>query len=290
MRELELAVHPLLDTGRSPRIGDRVRFPLSRAAFVLSIAVHVIAVYALSRQVWPGADPQPSPVAEFFLFELPPPPAPSAPIPAPEQPPPEIRERPARATAPVTPPAPVSPPQQATAPIAEPSAAVEPSAEPPPPAPVIDFEQARQRAADEIVTERSAEQEYLTFSIDDVAPPRPVVEPDPKRSIFDDGPSFGSRSVLQPGQARTKLGRKLLDFCNALTGGFGVAFQGFGLFSACAQPDDEPSGLFPEVRPAYLDLLPECVETRDTAPQLARESPFPTIKCRLVKQVAQEQP
>jgi hypothetical protein len=69
-----------------------------------------------------------------------------------------------------------------------------------------------------------------------------------------------------------------------LTGGFGVAFQGFGLFSACGSPDDGPSGLFPEVRPAHLDLMPECVDTRDTAPALALEAPFPTVKCRLVKQ------
>ena len=70
------------------------------------------------------------------------------------------------------------------------------------------------------------------------------------------------------------------ELCNALTGGFSL--MGFGSF--CAAADEEPSGLFPEVRPAYLDLMPECVETRDTAPQLARESPFPTLKCRLVKQ------
>jgi hypothetical protein len=67
--------------------------------------------------------------------------------------------------------------------------------------------------------------------------------------------------------------------CNALTGGFSL--MGWGSF--CAGPaDGEPSGLFPEVRPAYLDLMPECVDTRDTAPALALEAPFPTVKCRLV--------
>jgi hypothetical protein len=30
--------------------------------------------------------------------------------------------------------------------------------------------------------------------------------------------------------------------------------------------------------------MPECIDTRDTAPALALEAPFPTVKCRLVKQ------
>ena len=76
-----------------------------------------------------------------------------------------------------------------------------------------------------------------------------------------------------------------------LTGGFGVSFLGFGLFSACATPDGGPTGLFPEVRPAYLDLMPVCVDTRDTAPALALEAPFSTVKCRLVNRAElQEHP
>ena len=85
----------------------------------------------------------------------------------------------------------------------------------------------------------------------------------------------------QLGQSRTKVGAKLASICNALTGGFSL--MGWGSF--CAGPSDGgPSGLFPEVRPAYLDLMPECVDTRDTAPALALEAPFSTVKCRLVKQ------
>ena len=58
--------------------------------------------------------------------------------------------------------------------------------------------------------------------------------------------------------------------------------MGWGSF--CGSPDDGGySGLFPEVRPPYMDLLPECVDTRDTAPALALEAPFPTVKCRLVE-------
>jgi hypothetical protein len=197
---------------------------------------------------------------------------------------PEAREQP-----PVEP----APAPRAAEVVAPPVTVVEPAErEPAPSVPLVptpsavELDEARQRAAEEVVAERNAESEYLTFSIDDVAPPRREPEPTPKRSIFDGGggADFGGRSVATVGQQRTKFGRKLAEFCNALTGGFGVALQGFGLFSACASPDNEPSGLFPEVRPAYLDLMPDCVDTRDTAPALALEAPFSTVKCRLVKQ------
>lgn len=284
MRELELAVHPSIDPTRRPA-GGRATFPLSRAAFVASIAAHVVAGYALSRHKWAG-EPLPDPIAEFFLFEMPATrPAEAVSEAAPVERPPDVEE-----------PQP-EPQPRVTEVVPEPTVVIEPApasevvpveevAPTPPPTPFVDLGEARQRAAREVVTERAAEKEYLTFAIDDVAPPRPVEEPEPTRSIFDggDGADFGGRSVATVGQQRTKIGRKLVELCNALTGGFGVALQGFGLFSACASPDNGPSGLFPEVRPAYLDLMPECVDTRDTAPALALEAPFPTIKCRLVKQ------
>jgi hypothetical protein len=62
--------------------------------------------------------------------------------------------------------------------------------------------------------------------------------------------------------------------------------MGFGSF--CAKPNDEPSGLFPEVMPEYLKLMPECVDTRPWAPLLAESSPFPTVKCRLVPKEREE--
>jgi hypothetical protein len=285
MRELELAGIPSIDATR-PRRDGRAHFPLSRTAFVASIVVHVLAGYALSRQVWTDAALPPAPTPEFFLFEMPAPRAREA-VPAapPASPVPEVREE--REPAPA--PQPAQPAPEPTV-VVEPPPAAEPAPQPdvaPAPAPraYIDFDEERRRAANQVIGSRAEENEYLTFSIDDVAPPRPEPEPD-RPSIFDGAgdADFGGRSVATVGQQRTKLGRKLAELCNALTGGFGVVFQGFGLFSGCASPDSEPSGLFPEVRPAYLDLMPECVDTRDTAPALALEAPFPTVKCRLVKQ------
>jgi hypothetical protein len=281
MRELELAGIPSFDAPR-PRRDGRAHFSLSRTAFVASIVVHVLAAYALSRHVWTGPSLPPPPSAEFFLFERPAPPAREA-VPAEVLPEavPEVTEE--REAAPA--PRPVQPAPEPTI-VVEPPPAVEPAPQSdvaPAPAPraYIDFDEERRRAANQVIGSREAENEYLTFSMDDVVPARPEREPEPKRSIFDGtgepiGPKVGTL-----GQSRTRFGRRLSEVCNALTGGFSL--MGFGSFCA-PPPDGSPSGLFPEVRPAYLDLMPECVDTRDTAPALALEAPFPTVKCRLVEQ------
>ena len=282
MRELELAGIPSMHP--TQRRGALAQFPLSRAAFIASIGAHVLAGYALSSHLWPGASLSPPPTAEFFLFEMPAPRPPEAvPVAPPVEPVPEAREEPA------PPPAPAPVPRRAEV-VPEPTVVVEPppavepapSAEPAPaPRAPIDFDEERRRAANQVVESRAAQKEYLTFSMDDLVAPRPEPEPE-RRSIFDGTGATATRgpTVGQLGQARTKFGHKVSALCNALTGGFSVL--GFGSF--CAGPSDsEPSGLYPEVRPAYLDLMPECVDTRDTAPELAREAPFPTVKCHLVK-------
>jgi hypothetical protein len=282
MRELELAVYPSINA-EAGRV-RRASFPLSRQAFVVSIAVHVLAGYALSRQVWPSSSPQPQPIADFFLFEVPVS-RPAEPVPAAPtaEPVPEADEEADPAPAPPLPEPTIvvePPPAVAPAPAIEPAPATE-LAPTPMPRGFIDFDEVRQRAAREAVESRATENQYLTFSVDDRAPPRP--EPDPeRRSIFDGtGEPIGPK-VGQLGQARTKFGQRVSSLCNALTGG-GFSLMGFGSF--CAGPSDgEPSGLFPEVRPAYLDKMPECVDTRDTAPALALEAPFPTVKCRMVEQ------
>ena len=276
MRELELAGIPSIEA-TWPRPGGG-QFPLSRAAFIASIVAHAIAGYALSRNLWPDAALPPPPSAEFFLFEVPTPRPPEAvPVTPTVEPVPEVREE----TVPAPVPRSAPPVPEPTVVVEEPPQLVEPapSAEPAPaPRAFIDLDEERRRAVNQVVESRAGEKEYLTFSIDDVAPPRPAPEPE-KPSIFDGTGGSRGPSAGQLGQARTKFGHRVSALCNALTGGFSL--MGWGSF--CAGPgDSEPSGLFPEVRPAYLDLMPECVDTRDTAPALALEAPFPTVKCRLV--------
>lgn len=288
MRELRLANVPLVLA--EPGEALRRAWPLSRAALVLSLLAHVVGVYVASRWSWTDEMPVlPGPTAEFVFMPVLPraeplvaprpeavEPAPLAPeAPAPEEPAPEALESAARDSVPTTPriaaPVPRAPaPAPVTAPQTPPSSPLAPRITP------LELEAARQRAASEVIEAREAESEFLTFSVDDVAPPRAAAA-EPKRSIFD-GTGSTRVSGTTVGQQRTRIGRRVAEFCNALTGGF--SFMGLGSF--CAQAENEPSGLFPEVRPAILDLMPECEETRPLAAQLGEETAFPTVKCRLV--------
>lgn len=265
----------------------RFAAPWWRNALAISLLVHAVGVYVAGRIAFIVEEPPPVPnFADFFwtIERAVPPPSvptpPKAPVAEPPAPAPEIREQRIEEAAPA--------PRVATEVSAEPSPAERvdetelPSRN--------DLEEARMRAAEEIVAERASTDSYLTFSVDDVAPPRPEPEPKPERSIFDGGGGSSSgRSIGQVGQARTRFGHKMSELCNALTGGMGVSLFGFHLFDACAGPaDGEPSGLFPEVRPAYLDLLPECAESEPERPELAAAAPFSTVKCRLMDPVEVE--
>jgi hypothetical protein len=286
MRDLRLAV-PSTDPGPRARV---VRFALSwrRNAVAISLLVHAVGLYAAGRFAFTVDEPPPSPDLVDFFFTVErvlPPEASPAPAEAPSVLVEPVVEAPASDT-----PEPVA--EEAAPPAAVPESPAERTAqetleEAELPS-VTDLEEARLRAADEIVAERAAGDSYLSFSIDDAAPPRPVEEPKPKYDIFNPGPGAARRSVGQVGQARTRFGHKVSELCNALTGGFGVGFQGFHLFDACGGPDDEPSGLFPEVRRAYMDMLPECAESEPENPELAAAAPFSTVKCRLVRPVEVE--
>jgi len=294
MRELRPAIHPLLDAEPFAGVGGSTAFPLSRAAVIVSVVLHLAGVYVVGRAAFGVDEPPPVlPRAEYVWLDTRVLPPSAPPVDEPqvvETPvvPPEIetesREPPAE---PSPPPriAEEAPPVVAPAPAplesvveAESSSAIEPR---------VDFEAERRRAAAEVVEQREREREgnYLTFSIGDVAPPRPEEELEPARSIFDGG-GAGSRgpTVGQLGQARTRFGHRVSALCNALTGGFSL--MGWGSF--CAQGDDEPSGLLPELMPAYLQLQPECVETQSPDALSEEQSPFPTNKCRLVPRVEEE--
>jgi hypothetical protein len=150
--------------------------------------------------------------------------------------------------------------------------------------PVIDFEAERARAIAEVLEEQARESRLRRPTAEELmkAAPEPAAPSKPKRSIFTPGGNHSGPSLARPGQARTRFGRALVDLCHALTGGFGVGFQGHTFFSLCARGPSGPTGLFPEVMPAYLKLKPECAEVEPVGPVLPEASLYPTVKCRLV--------
>jgi hypothetical protein len=117
---------------------------------------------------------------------------------------------------------------------------------------------------EELRAQRDEEGHYRTFSTDDLgAAPLPD-DPNPWHDAL--GPLLDQRpgrsapphNFAAVGQSRTRVGRALSDFCYALTGGFGVAFQGHTFFSLCARADSGPD-LDSPIRPETLKWLPECV-------------------------------
>jgi hypothetical protein len=288
MRELRPAIHPLLDVAPVYGGGESNAFPLSRPALLASVVLHAGGLLLTGLIVFRSDDlPQVLPSAEFVWLDtrVPPPSPPLVDEPrVVETPVPptvvetESREPPAEPLAPpqaleeappVVVPTPVEPVVEA-----EPSPAVEPR---------LDFEAERKRAASEVIEQREREGNYLTFTIRDVAPERVEEEPEVP-SIFDGSGASAPRgpTVGRLGQTKTRFGARLAALCNAVSNG-GFSLMGWGSF--CASPDDEPSGLFPELMPEYLTLKPECTETRPLAAELGEESPFPTIKCELVPRV-----
>jgi len=146
-----------------------------------------------------------------------------------------------------------------------------------PPRPAIDWERERRAALNELLV--GGERRYSTFSVDDfIAPAVPAREHAPTGEIF--SPNTNGPSLLAQGEQRTRFGRKLVDICHALTGGFGVSLQGHRLFNLCAAPGGR-SDLFAAIKPDYLKLLPDC--TTDLPREAMAAIPPLLVRCRWVE-------
>jgi len=159
---------------------------------------------------------------------------------------------------------------------ATPADRAEPEA-PAPPRPAIDWERERRAVLDRLRQEPSGR--YATFSTDDFgAPPALLADDAPSGEIFSPNRHEGP-SLFSPGKQHTRFGRKLAEICHALTGGFGVGFQGFALFSACAGEGGR-SDLFAAIKPEYLKVVPDC--TTDLPKEVREQIPSTLVRCRLV--------
>jgi hypothetical protein len=148
--------------------------------------------------------------------------------------------------------------------------------------PLHDWDQLRREAIAQMLEQ--PEGHYSTFSADDALPrPSPAREPVPSGEVFspNDAPH---RTLLAPGREHTRFGRRLADFCHALTGGAGVSLLGFSLFSVCAESGGR-SDLFDALKPDYLKMHPECSD--DLPPEAI---PPPVGRCRLVPSSGPSEP
>jgi hypothetical protein len=232
------------------------------------------------RAVWvtslPRApeEPAPQPTPEAETVETPP--APQSVSPTPEAAPREARPQPAVRPGPAPAADVATDTTQALEPATPERERLLEGLEPAERRAVVERERANAAAA--VVAERAREPGYLTFSTDDLpGDERPYRAPAPGGEIFETNtPRRGSS--FTPGSQRTAFGRRVAEWCNALTNG-GFGFLGIAV---CADRDDGPTWLLGDLRPEYLKRMPRCnyVE-REPAPG---EPPLDrsTIKCELV--------
>jgi hypothetical protein len=149
--------------------------------------------------------------------------------------------------------------------------------------PVIDWDQERTNAVKRVLEAQAREQGRITFSSEELFEEPEVDLPNPREHIFDSPQRGPRRSALTPGQGRSRFANRVAALCNALTGGgLGITLFGFGAGTICAEAGPG-ADFFADIRPAYMESLPVCVETRDPLLNPEGSNVFPTIKCRLVE-------
>jgi hypothetical protein len=180
-------------------------------------------------------------------------------------------------------------PQEVVPPVMEPQArepeSVPPQASPPAEVPKVeetgparqdplpsglDWEQERRNAVQRVLEAEARGRGRITFLPEELFDKPEAEAPNPREKIFDSPRRGRGRSFLTPGQARSRFGNRVAELCNVLTGG-----------ALC--PEAGPGAdFFADIRPAYMESLPVCVETRDPLLNPEGSNEFPTIKCRLV--------
>ena len=148
--------------------------------------------------------------------------------------------------------------------------------------PGTDWERERQNAVERVLEAQERDAGRITFSTEELFEEPAEDAPNPREHMFDSPQRGPSRSAFTPGQARSRFGNRIAELCNALTGGgLGITMFGFGVGTLCADPGPG-ADFFADIRPAYMESLPVCVETWDPLLNPEPSNEFPTIKCRLV--------
>jgi len=251
----------------------------SKPALPLSIALHLVLVYSVSRMSWVAAEIKSrSPTTVVWLNDWPPAeeaapeleeprpveiPAPSpqnAPAPAPEEPPVVAVEPPTAVPEPTL--DDEAPETDLTTDDADAAApATAPDADDRERSyfvPGIDWERERREAAARVLEQRDREEGYRTFSLDDVPEGAPREQPSPP----------------------TAIAEVMKDKCRVVSGRLTrFAMQMLGQCVREARGD-----LFADIKPAYLRNRPLCAESRPGQPPImdARGNEISSVKCRLV--------
>ena len=247
-------------------------FARARPALPLSLLLHAAFIYSVSRMDWVESEHRVSaPPAVVWITDW----RPVEPLPVPETivPVEPIVLEPEARTAPTDQPTADSPslpsplvePQPPTRPAearAEPvmPATIEPRSSPS--APIIDWEKERRSAASRVLEERSLEESYRTFSLDDI--------PEDDHGLEERSPP-------------TAIAEAVENPCAIATG----RLQRFAMMMIGRCVREARGDLFADIKPGYLTMRPICAESAPEQPALAaeRSREFPTVKCRMAAAV-----
>lgn len=142
----------------------------------------------------------------------------------------------------------------------------------------VDWDEERRRAVARVREQQLLDNNYLTFSLDDVIDEPLPEEPNLAENIFDAPENSRPPSLLSPDKARSAFGQRMARLCNDLLGGIGLGFNGMAFGSLCA--DYPPATLFSSIKPRYLRARPVCTEAPEAV--AAGTDGAASVKCRLV--------
>lgn len=146
----------------------------------------------------------------------------------------------------------------------------------------VDLEAVRRDAIARVVESLRIESERRSFSVRDLensGGSGSAIPGSREPDVFEQAANLPRDGMLTPGRGGSRLMRRIADFCNSLTGGFGL----FGLGNVCADPAPR-ADLFGHLRPQYMESVPLCTadEELDLDVQQIGATAIGTLKCVLV--------
>lgn len=256
------------------------QLPSSRSAVSVAENYVPIELRALREMPAPPPEPEPEPEPEA---EVAPATAPEPPPGEPVSPDPELPESAIIAAEPLAAELPDEPPVAETDIEPAPDDAQEPPRQPLVPE-EVEFEAVHRDAVARVVETLREEFNKPQFTVTESGETVPLAEDDPfgdgsALDLFDRAARLPSDGIGSPARARSRIGRRIADLCNDLTGGFSF----FGLVNVCADPAAR-ADLFGHLRPEYMESVPLCSaeEDLDIDVQQTNNGAVGSLKCVLI--------
>lgn len=127
----------------------------------------------------------------------------------------------------------------------------------------VEFEEVHRDAVARVVDSLQDEFNQPRFVITEDGETVAPAEEDPfgdgiDLDLFERAERLPSNGALTPGRGSSRIGNRVAELCNSLTGGFSL----FGIVNVCADPAAR-ADLFGHLRPEYMESVPLCTAEED---------------------------